>query len=116
MSEVMLYLHLKHSDRLDVHVVQIRPDGASSAVKSEDPIQTALLQHLGTRFRVIAKDVREIRRDIASLELDVLVFPDIGMDSLSYMLAFSRLARYQVDVFACCLVSCLQCYTNVHVR
>jgi hypothetical protein len=98
MSEVMLYLHLKHSDLLDLHVIQIRPHGASSAVKNEDPIQAALLQHLGRRFYIIAKGVKEIRSDIASMELDVLVFPDIGMDSLSYVLAFSRLATYQVVI------------------
>ena len=35
------------------------------------------------------------REQVASLELDVLVYPDIGMDPLSYFLAFSRLAPVQ---------------------
>jgi hypothetical protein len=35
------------------------------------------------------------QRMIGSLELDVLVFGEVGMDALTYFLAFARLARVQ---------------------
>ena len=38
------------------------------------------------------------REKVASLELDILVYLDIGMEPLSYFLAFSRLARVQCVV------------------
>lgn len=38
----------------------------------------------------------EARHSIAELELDALFYPDIGMDALTYFLAFSRLAPVQM--------------------
>lgn len=62
-------------------------------------------------WRAIAKDVDEAvllpkslaaaREKIAAAELDVLVYTDIGMDPLTYFLAFARLAP-------------VQCVTNGH--
>lgn len=43
-------------------------------------------------------DLAQARDQIAALELDVLVYLDIGMDPFSYFLAFSRLARTQCVV------------------
>jgi protein O-GlcNAc transferase len=43
----------------------------------------------------IAKQYDTAREAIAQLELDILVYQDIGMDDLSYFLAYSRLARVQ---------------------
>ena len=43
----------------------------------------------------VAKDLLTVRRRIAELELDVLVYADIGMDPLSYCLAHGRLAPVQ---------------------
>jgi predicted O-linked N-acetylglucosamine transferase (SPINDLY family) len=40
-------------------------------------------------------DLRAARERIATLELDLLIFPEIGMDALTYYLALSRLARVQ---------------------
>lgn len=40
-------------------------------------------------------DYMRTRQTIAAFELDVLVYQDIGMDELTYLLAFGRLARHQ---------------------
>lgn len=40
-------------------------------------------------------DLRAARERIAALELDVLIYPEIGMDALTYYLALSRLAPAQ---------------------
>lgn len=62
-------------------------------------------------WRTIAEDVDEaillpkslaaVREEIAAAELDVLIYTDIGMDPLTYFLAFARLAP-------------VQCVTNGH--
>jgi predicted O-linked N-acetylglucosamine transferase (SPINDLY family) len=41
-------------------------------------------------------DLPTIREQVAKLELDVLIYPDIGMEATSYFLAYSRLAPVQV--------------------
>lgn len=41
------------------------------------------------------EDLRRARELIAAKELDVLIYPDIGMEPLTYFLAFARLARVQ---------------------
>ena len=43
----------------------------------------------------IEEDLFQAQQDIAALELDVLVFGDIGMEPLSYYLGFARLAPVQ---------------------
>lgn len=36
---------------------------------------------------------------VAREELDVLVYPDLGMDSLTYFMSFARLAPVQVNAY-----------------
>jgi len=47
------------------------------------------------RYVAPAQDLAQARAAIAREELDILVYADIGMDPLSYFLAFSRLAPVQ---------------------
>jgi len=47
------------------------------------------------RTEHVPKDFVTVRRRIAAMELDVLVYADIGMDPLSYCLAHGRLAPVQ---------------------
>ncbi|MCX7145714.1 MAG: hypothetical protein NT042_05805 [Sulfuritalea sp.] len=62
---------------------------------SNQPIDEKLYsEFVGQRVRLPYNLVRA-REMIAALELDVLVYLDIGMEPLSYFLAFSRLARTQ---------------------
>src|SRR5882672_580817 len=50
----------------------------------------SVIKHLSIPF-----DLAQARRRIAELKLDILVYADIGMDPLSYFLAFARLAPIQ---------------------
>jgi protein O-GlcNAc transferase len=58
--------------------------------------------NMSQRFRAVADEYIEIlepvenaRRQVASLALDVLLFADVGMNSLTYTLAHSRMAPVQ---------------------
>jgi protein O-GlcNAc transferase len=55
----------------------------------------AALRGACARYLAPAQDLAQARAAIAREELDVLVYADIGMDPLSYFLAFSRLAPVQ---------------------
>ena len=50
---------------------------------------------LADRVVNIPDDLKLARETIAAQQLDILFYPDIGMDSLGYFLAFARLARVQ---------------------
>ncbi len=47
------------------------------------------------RTEHVPQDLLTVRRRIAEMELDILVYADIGMDALSYCLAHGRLAPVQ---------------------
>lgn len=44
----------------------------------------------------LSHDIKQAQQQVAELELDVLVFTEIGMDGLAYYLSFARLAPAQV--------------------
>lgn len=48
------------------------------------------------RYDVLPSSLSESQQMLAAAGLDILFYPDIGMDPLSYFLAFSRLAPVQV--------------------
>ncbi|QTN26107.1 tetratricopeptide repeat protein [Rhodoferax sp. AJA081-3] len=60
-------------------------------------IQEAYPNFAGQYVRLTA-DLEKARHEIAALELDVLVYLDIGMEAFSYFLAFARLAPVQCVV------------------
>ncbi len=55
----------------------------------------AALAASADRTEHVPKDLLTVRRRIAEMELDILVYADIGMDPLSYCLAHGRLAPVQ---------------------
>lgn len=73
-------------DRFEVHIVRVPPFFT-------DPLASAI-DHDATVTR-LPFDLIAARQRIAARELDLLVFPEIGMDGLTYYLAHSRLARVQ---------------------
>lgn len=67
-------------------------------ISTQDPAQARGIRHYeGFRGRMlrVSPAYREARAQIEALGLDILVYQDIGMDALSYFLAFARLARAQ---------------------
>ena len=79
---------VQHLSRKDFHVTVI------SATQHKDEMALAF-QQSADQYVVIPRDVAEARRRIAELGLDILVFADVGMDALTYTLAFSRMAPVQ---------------------
>jgi protein O-GlcNAc transferase len=65
-----------------------------SATQSRDSLATAF-ERAADRFVSVPRDVEAARRLIAEQELDLLLFTDVGMDALTYTLAFSRMAPVQ---------------------
>lgn len=64
----------------------------------DDEVSRFIRQNADASFVVPAK-LAEARKVVAGLELDVLFYQDIGMEPLSYYLAFSRLAPVQCVSF-----------------
>lgn len=76
-------------DRRRFHVTLIAPDHGG------DPLAKTL-QGAVDRVLRLPPRLAEARRAIAGLRLDLLYFPDIGMEPMTYFLAFARLAPVQV--------------------
>jgi len=66
-----------------------------SVGKHEDPLAERF-RKVADRFVVLPRDVATARRLVADHQLDLLFFTDVGMDALSYTLAFSRMAPVQM--------------------
>lgn len=65
-----------------------------SALGKQDHVSQAIDRAADQAVR-IPPDLFRSRQMIATLELDALFYPDIGMDPLTYFLAFARLAPVQ---------------------
>ncbi len=76
-------------DRRRFHVTLIVPD------HGEDRLAAALAASADRVLRLPPR-LAEARRAIADLRLDLLYFPDIGMEPMTYFLAFARLAPVQL--------------------
>lgn len=67
-------------------------------ISSHDPQKTSVKEtypDFGGTYLRITMDLARAREQIAALELDILVYLDIGMDPFTYFLAFARLAHAQ---------------------
>lgn len=76
-------------DRRRFHVTLIAPDHGDDALASG-------LARSADRVLRLPPRLAEARRAIADLRLDLLYYPDIGMEPMTYFLAFARLAPVQV--------------------
>ncbi len=74
-------------DRFEIVVFQVPG-------KSDDVTQA--IENNAERIVPLRKNLDEDRPVIADQELDILFYPDIGMDPYSYFMAFARLAPLQV--------------------
>jgi protein O-GlcNAc transferase len=75
----------------EVYALRITP--------SKSDAVTELIGRSADHMITLSPDFRQARAEIAKLELDVLFFQDIGMEQVSYLLAFSRLALVQCVSF-----------------
>jgi len=66
-----------------------------AALISSHPVDTNLYSGFVGKHVRLPYNPAQSRKMLAALELDILVYLDIGMEPLTYFLAFSRLARTQ---------------------
>lgn len=66
----------------------------TTAHPPQDPL-TSALQARADQFICVPPRLEELRRTVATLTPDVIVYPDLGMDPLTYFLAQTRLAPIQ---------------------
>lgn len=59
---------------------------------------TRRLEKQAAHFRYLPEHHLEAAQLIAGDNLDILIYPDLGMDTLTYTLALYRLARYQLTM------------------
>lgn len=67
----------------------------TSEMDIDDDVKASLLTKVAG-YISISGDVLMAQRKVAELELDILIYTEIGMDQLTYCLAFSRLAPIQM--------------------
>ncbi len=79
---------IEHLARERFEVTVIRPAGIRDAV-------SGAIDASADRVVTIPRELEAARRAIAGLELDILFYPDVGMNPLTYFLAFARLAPVQ---------------------
>jgi len=79
---------LRHLPRNDISVTALRFGD------SDDPLWRAIVDDVDA-VEILPSALTVARERIAALELDVLVYTDIGMEPLTYFLAFARLAPLQ---------------------
>lgn len=74
-----------------------RPRFEVVAVSHAKPGDRAWVEHMrgGDAQVVLSHELGEARRQLATIEADILLYLDIGMDPFTYFLAFSRLAPVQ---------------------
>lgn len=95
------YMHAKHSvPRCFASLICLLADDPRFEVclispNAVDAEHAGLYANFKGRFVTVGKDYSQARRAIEAEALDVLVYQDIGMEALSYFLAFARLARTQ---------------------
>lgn len=106
--ETILFL-AAHFPELDIYVFFIdnslqggAPSAAANGSKyfTSDYILAAMHDHLGDgRMIHLSPNLRAIRHTLSHFRpvMDILVFTDVGMDILSFLLSSSRFAYYQVS-------------------
>lgn len=81
-------IHGLDRDRFELVLIRV-----PSGLAPDDTART--MAAAADRVVDLPLDLAKARAQIAALALDVLHYPDLGMDTLGYFLAFARLARVQ---------------------
>ncbi len=79
---------IKHLDRTKFEVTVLSASGREDSVAAQ-------FRAAADRYRAIPRNVAAARAAIADQDLDVLIFTDVGMDSVTATLAWSRMAPVQ---------------------
>jgi predicted O-linked N-acetylglucosamine transferase (SPINDLY family) len=96
---VSAFFHEHSIGRLNAGLIEMLPRPefevhVFSISRARDAM-SARIEAAADRFHALPPDLATAREIIAAAELDCLHYPDIGMEPLTYFLAFSRLAPIQ---------------------
>jgi protein O-GlcNAc transferase len=80
---------IRHLDRRQYHVTVF-------FIRAQDDDYARAIARESDRSVMLPNTLPEARETIVAERLDILFYPEIGMDPLTYFLAFARLARLQV--------------------
>lgn len=81
--------HLRMLDRSEIEVTVAQIGALPAATRAQ-------LSAVADRVIALPPTLDTVRETLAALELDVVVFADIGLTAMSYFLAFARLAPVQI--------------------
>ena len=87
-----LVFRLASIDDFEVYVFHISDDDDNN---KNDHVRSVIDAQAKPAVAIDRTDLEAARSAIAKAHLDVLVYPDVGMEPWSFFLAFSRLARVQ---------------------
>jgi predicted O-linked N-acetylglucosamine transferase (SPINDLY family) len=82
-------------ERFEVTVIRFEPSPGDENAVAIDKAADRVVTLQPDRSRALDS----VREQIASLELDILFYQDVGLEPLSYFLAFARLAPVQLTSF-----------------
>jgi hypothetical protein len=81
------------SKAFEVHMLdQIGLEGGSK----DDRVHRFFVETIASTYTKLPPDLAGCHEAVAALKLDVLLYPDLGMEPLTFFLAFARLAPVQV--------------------
>jgi uncharacterized protein (TIGR03032 family) len=69
------------------------------ALHSSNDSMAQAFRQAADRYVVLKRHVQQARRTIEEMELDILIFADIGMDALTQSLCYSRMASIQASTW-----------------
>jgi predicted O-linked N-acetylglucosamine transferase (SPINDLY family) len=79
-------------NRFDVYLFTTSP--------KEEAIYNVVINSIGFKNKILLEEnIESARKIIGDHNLDILVYPEIGMDFFYYLLAFSRLAPIQINTW-----------------
>lgn len=81
--------HLRFIDRDEIEVTVVQIGTLPSPMHGQ-------IARMADRVVALQPDLQSVRTRLAEMELDAIVFADIGMTAMSYFLPFARLAPLQI--------------------
>lgn len=102
-SDLIFYNHSVCRDRLGIIKALILDPRFEvyllTTHNEEQFIFSEVMKNIQFNKIIIERDILKTRETIKNLELNIIVYPEIGMDFFYYLLAYSRLAPIQINTW-----------------
>lgn len=93
-GKMMVPLFASLPDTMEVHVI----DGLGLDCPHHDHVHRFIISRAKSYTQISDANFEASLHTVAALDLDLLLFPDIGMEPFTFFLSFARLAPIQVSV------------------